>query len=376
MIKRMIIMLLACVLVLGGVFGFKMFGMKMMMQHMAAMGNPVQTVSTIKAVMQDWQAEIKAVGTLRAAKGADLAPEVAGVVENVFMESGQDVTEGTVLLQMRSADDYAKLQSLLASQRLAELTVQRDEKQLKAQAISQAIYDTDIASLENLKAQVEAQNALLTKKTISAPFAGRLGLRKVDVGQYLNAGTPIITLQQLDPIYLDFFVPQQTLAQIQLGQKIVARTDAAPDKTFEGEITAIEAKVDENTRNVEVRATFKNPDKTLRPGMFATATIANGTPQSFVTLPQTAITINPYGNIVYVVKEDGVDQAGKPKLSASTVFVQTGLTRGDQIAVTSGVQVGDEIVSAGQLKLHNGSLVTINNKIQPANDAAPVPTDK
>lgn len=376
MIKRMIIMLLLCGLVFGGVFGFKMFGMKMMMQHMAAMGNPVHTVSTATAKMDQWQQEIKAVGTLRAAKGSDLSPEVAGTVENVFMESGQDVTEGTVLMQMRSAEDYAKLQSLIANTRLAELTVDRDQKQLKVQAISQATYDADIANLESLKSQVEAQKALLEKKTMTAPFSGRLGIRKVDVGQYLSPGTPVITLQQLDPIYLDFFVPQQSLAQLQVGQKVIARSDAAPNKIFEGEITALESKIDEATRNIEVRATFKNPDKTLRPGMFASATIASGAPQSLVTLPQTAITFNPYGSTVFIVNEDGKDDKGNKKLAVKMAFVKTGLTRGDQIAILEGLKEGDEVVTAGQLKLHNGSLVTINNTLQPTNDANPTPVDK
>ncbi|MDD3181632.1 MAG: efflux RND transporter periplasmic adaptor subunit [Alphaproteobacteria bacterium] len=376
MIKRMIIMLFLCALVLGGLFGFKMYGKKMMMAHMAGMANPVHTVSTINAKPTDWQNEIKAVGTLRAAKGSDISAEVVGTVEHIFMESGQDVDEGTVLLQMRSADDYANLQALIAKTRLAQLTVDRDAKQLKVQAISQATYDTDIATLETLKAEVEAQKVLLEKKTVMAPFSGRLGLRKVDVGQYLAAGTPIVTLQQMDPIYLDFFVPQQDLSNINVGQKIMARTDAIAGQTFEGEITAIESKVDEATRNIQVRATFKNQDKTLRPGMFATATLAQGTPQRYLTLPQSAITFNPYGSTVYVVKKDGTDDKGRPVLKAMMAFVKTGLTRGDQIAILDGIKDGDEIVTAGQMKLQNGSLVTINNNVQPKNDAAPAPVDK
>lgn len=376
MIKRMIIMLLLCGIVFGGLFGFKMFGKKMMMQHMAAMGNPVHTVSTTKAGSSEWQSELRAVGTLRAAKGADISSEVAGAIENIFMESGQDVSEGTVLAQLRSADDYAKLQSLIASTRLAQLTVDRDEKLLKAQAISQATYDADAAALDNLKAQVEAQNALLEKKTISAPFSGRLGIRKVDVGQFVGAGTALVTLQQLDPIYLDFFVPQQSLGKLKVGQKIIAQTDALAGQTFEGEITALEAKVDEQTRNIEVRATFKNAEKILRPGMFATAIVSTGEPEKFLTLPQTAITYNPYGNTVYVVTQDGTDEEGKPQLVANSAFVKTGATRGDQIAILSGIKEGDEIVTAGQMKLQNGSKVTINNALQPSSSANPNPADK
>ena len=376
MIKRMIIMFVACAVVIGAVFAYKTFGHMMMMKYMGAMSNPTFTVSSIKASKQDWQQEIKAVGTLRAVMGADIASEVAGTVENIFMESGQDVEAGAVLLQLRSAEDFAKLQALIANTRLAEMTVQRDEKQIKLQAISQAVYDADRANLENLRAQMEAQKALLEKKTLTAPFSGRLGIRKVDVGQYLNPGLPVVTLQQLDPIYLDFFVPQQSLPLVKIGQKIVATTDAVQGQTFEGEITAIDAKVDEATRNISVRASFKNPEKTLRPGMFATATIASGEPQSLITLPQTAITFNPYGSTVYIIKPDGTDDKGQPKLVANMAFVETGLTRGDQIAILKGVAEGDEVVTAGQIKLRNGANVAINNSVVPKNDASPMPTDK
>lgn len=376
MVKRMIIMLVLCALVLGGVFGFKAFGMKMMMQYMAAAGNPPQTVSTTIAAKSDWQPELKAVGTIKAVKGADLSAEAQGLVENIFIESGQDVTEGTVLLQLRSADEVARLQSLEAQARLATLTVERDEKQLKVQAISQATYDADKAALESLQAQIAEQKATLQKKTLIAPFSGKLGIRKVDVGQYVGPETTIVTLQQLDAVYLDFFVPQQNLDQIQVGQKIQLQTDSYKGKTFDGEITAINPKVDEATRNVEVRATFVNPDKLLRPGMFATAVLSTGTKESHITLPQTAITFNPYGSTVYIVQKEGTDEQGKPKLIAKTSFVKTGATRGDQIAILDGIKEGDEIVTAGQHKLRNGSTIVINNVVQPSNDVNPLPQDK
>ncbi|MFA6280117.1 MAG: efflux RND transporter periplasmic adaptor subunit [Bdellovibrionales bacterium] len=374
--KRMAIMLVLCVLVLGGVFGFKLFGKSMMMKGMAAMSNPLQTVSTITATSLPWQSELKAVGTLRAAKGADLSPEIGGIVENTFMESGQDVDEGTVLFQLRSGDDIAKLQALVAQARLAELTVARDQALIKTQAISQATLETDMAGLENLKAQIEAQNVTLQKKTIVAPFSGRLGIRQVDVGQFVPAGTTMVTLQQLDPLFMDFFVPQQELARIQVGQKLAVSADAYKDRIFEGEIVAIGAKVDDKTRNIDVRASLKNPDKVLRPGMFASAALSTGAPQAFVTLPQTAITFNPYGSTVYIIKDGGVDEGGKPKKTATMTFVETGLTRGDQIAVLKGVAEGDEVVTAGQLKLRNGSSVIINNTVVPTNDENPAPKDR
>lgn len=371
MFKRMLIMLILVGLVLGGVFGFKAYGKKMMMQHMAAMSNPAQTVSTTKAVLTEWQNALKAVGTLRAVQGTDISSEVSGIVEAILVESGQDVEAGTLLVQLRSEEDKAQLEALKAKQQLAALTVERDEKQIKAKAISQATFDADLADLVNLTAQVAQQKAALDKKSVTAPFAGRLGIRKVDVGQYLNAGAAIIPLQQLDPIYLDFSLPQQDLPHIRVGQKIDVKTDVFPDKVFEGEISAIDSVIDEGTRNVSVRARLQNPDKSLRPGMFASVTIDVGAQVAYITLPQTAITFNPYGSTVFIVK----DLKGAEK-TVETAFVKTGWTRGDQIAVIEGLKEGDEIVTAGQMKLRNGSSVVVNNKVEPTNDPAPEPKDQ
>lgn len=376
MIKRMITMLVLCGLVFGGVVGFKLFGNKMMMAYFAQMGSAPQTISSTIAQKQDWQPSLKAVGTLRAAQGADLSTEMAGTVEHIFIESGQDVSEGTVLLQLDAKEEIAQLQALKAQERLAKITLDRDEKQLKVEAISQATYDADKAQLENLTAQVQAQQAMLEKKIVTAPFSGRLGIRKVDIGQFINAGQAVVTLQQLDPIYFDFFVPQQKIGQLKVGQKVTLTTESLKDKKIEGTVTAINAKVDATTRNIEVRATFKNQEKILRPGMFATANITLGTKENYLTLPQTAVTFNPYGNTVFVVHKDGKNKDGSPKLTVKTAFVETGLTRGDQVAILSGIKAGDEIVTAGQLKLRNGSVVTVNNKLQPKNDPNPMPKDQ
>lgn len=367
-------MLLLCAIVLGGVFGYKMFVGKMMAKYMAAAKNPPQTVSTAKAVINDWQATYKAVGTMRAVKGADLAPEVAGIVDTIKFESGDDVDQDAIVIHLRDADDEAKLRALKAAERLAQITLDRDEKQLKAQAVSQATVDTDRANLDAAKAQVDQQQAILDKKTIKAPFAGRIGIRNVDVGQYLNAGTNVVTLQQLDPIYIDFYLPQQALKDVRKGQKVALATDTWGDKTFDGEITAINAKVDPATRNVLIRAAFKNAEKQLLPGMFASASIAYGAAEKKLTVPQTAITFNPYGNTVYIV--DHAQEGGKDVLKAKQTFVKTGETRGDQIVIEDGLKQGDEVVSAGQVKLRNGSFLIVNNTIQPSNDENPKPQEQ
>jgi membrane fusion protein (multidrug efflux system) len=378
MTKRMAIMLLAVAVVLGGVFGFQAFKAVMIKKFMAAMSAPPQTVSATAAHSTSWQPTIEAVGSLRAVRGADLSLEVAGVVDSISFNSGDDVKEGDVLLKLRSEDDVAKLASLQATADLSQLTLERDLKQWKIQAVSQATIDTDRANLKNAQAQVEQQQAILNKKTLLAPFAGHLGIRAIDLGQYLGPGTTIVTLQALDPIYLDFFVPQQAIAEVRLGQTVTVRIDAFKEQTFSGEISAINPKIDINTRNVQVRATLKNPDHKLLPGMYATVAINTGAPQNYITLPQTAITYNPYGNTVYVVETKSAEVNGKPQQqTARQTFVTTGPTRGDQVAILKGVNEGDMIVTAGQIKLHNGSPVLIDNSISPSADAAPVlPADR
>jgi membrane fusion protein, multidrug efflux system len=376
MTKRMVIMLVAVGLVLGGIYGFQMFKAAMIKKFMAALASPTQTVSATKAAVSEWQPKIEAVGTLRAVKGADLSLEVAGVVDQISFNSGDDVAEGAQLLRLRADDDVAKLQSLEATAELNQITYDRDQKQFKMQAVSQATLDTDVANLKNAKAQVAQQQAILDKKFLRAPFAGHIGIRAVDLGQYLGAGTVIVTLQALDPIFLDFFVPQQAIDQVGLGQIVKVKVDAFKDRTFDGEISAVNPKIDQSSRNVQVRATLKNADRKLIPGMYATVDISTGAPQNLVTLPQTAITYNPYGNTVYVVDSKGEDKDGKPQLVARQTFVTVGPTRGDQVAILKGVNDGEMIVTAGQIKLHNGSSVLIDNTITPTADAAPVPVDR
>jgi len=376
MIKRMIVMLLLVGLVLGGVFGYKQFGSMMMMKAMASASNPAQTVTTTKANGSAWQDEIKAVGTFKAVKGTNVSSEAAGMVENIFVESGQDIEGGTLLVQLKSDEDQAQLNALESKLKLAQITLDRDDKQIKAKAISQATYDADKADFENLKAQVEQQKAALEKKTVLAPFAGRLGIRQVDQGQYLAAGTAMFALQQLDPIYIDFAVPQQDMSKLQVGQKIAISTDVAPGKPFEGEISALDATVDESTRNINVRATVKNPDKALLPGMFASVSIEVGQPIPYLTLPQTAITYNPYGNVVFITQKVTDPKPDAPAIEAHMVFVKTGLTRGDQVAILSGISEGDEVITSGQMKLRNGTPLVINNEVQPKNDQDPHPKDE
>ena len=376
MTKRMVIMLAAVAVVFGGIFGFQLFKAAMIKKFISAMGSPPQTVSAIKAGYSEWQSKVEAIGSLRAVLGSDLSLEVAGVVDTITFNSGDDVAQGKQLLKLRAGDDAARLESLQAMADLSEITYERDQKQFKMQAVSQATLDTDAANLKNAKAQVAQQQAILDKRILRAPFDGHLGVRVVDLGQYLSAGSVIVTLQALDPIFVDFFVPQQSVDQVRLGQTVTVKVDAFRDKTFTGEISALNPKVDTGSRNLQVRAVLQNPEHKLLPGMYATVDIAIGAPQNYITLPQTAISYNPYGDTVYVVDSKGTDANGKPQLIARQTFVTAGATRGDQVAVLKGIGEGDTVVTAGQIKLHNGSAILIDNSITPTADAAPVPINR
>ncbi len=371
MILRMFLMLMFLGALLGGVFGWRYHeGMKMM-EKMKAMGIPVQTVSTAKATEQTWQKTFEAVGTLRASQGVEVAAEVSGLVTAIDFKSGEKVAAGAPLVQLRTDDDIAKLNALESAAKLAQINYDRDEKQFKIQAVSRATVDTDKAVLESDTAQVKAQQAIIAEKSIAAPFAGTLGIRQIDLGQFISPGTPIVTLQALDTMYADFFLPQQALSAVKVGQAVVLKNDTWPDEKFTGTITALNMKVDASTRNVQVRARVPNADHKLLPGMYATVDINVGAPAQYITLPQTAITYNPYGDTVYLAEKskDG-------KLVARQQFVTVGDTRGDQVQILKGVKAGDTVVTSGQIKLHNGAPIKVNNSITPSNDAHPTPSEQ
>jgi membrane fusion protein (multidrug efflux system) len=363
-------MILAVAVVLGGIFGWQAFIGSMIKKGMRAGASAPVTVSTVTATATQWQSQMQAVGTLRAVRGADLSAQASGVVDAIDFDSGNEVPAGKVLLRLKPNDDFAKLQQLEAAAELAAQTYKRDQEQFAAQAISQATLDTDVSTLKSARAQMAAQQALIEEKIVKAPFAGRLGIRQVDLGQYLSAGAPVVTLQALDPILIDFYLPQQALKRIKVGDATAATIDTYPGVRFSGVIEAINSKVDNASRNIQVRASFHNADRQLVPGMYASVAVDAGNALSRVTVPQTAITYNPYGNTVYVVKHGGGHDTVEQR------FVTLGDTRGDQVAVERGVKEGDVVVSAGQMKLRNGSSVVINNSVQPTDEANPMPPNE
>jgi membrane fusion protein, multidrug efflux system len=373
------------VLVIGGTKGFSTY---QQFQAFASQPPPKHTVSALKAEYSDWKPEVAAVASLRAVQGADLSSEVDGVVDSIHFQSGEDVAAGKLLVQLRDADDVAHLAALEAAADLARTVYARDQRQLKAQAISQATLDADAANLKSAVAQAAQQRALVNKKAVRAPFAGHLGIRAVDPGQYLAAGTKMVTLQQLDPIYLDFSLPQQALGELATGEKVSASVDTFPGRQFEGTLSAIDPKIDPDTRNLSLRATIPNPDHKLLPGMYANVRVEAGASARYLTLPQTAVIFNPYGSTVFVIapkaaeakddksaKNGKSEQAGGADLVANQVFVTTGPTRGDQVAVLTGLKEGDLVVTSGQVKLNNGDYVVVDNTVQPTNDANPKPKE-
>lgn len=376
MIKPIVIMAIAVAVVLGAVFGWQRFVAGFGKQFMAAAASAPQTVSTTVAAAAEWQPYYQSTGTARAVRGADLSSQASGVVEQIAFDSGNEVPAGKVLLRLNPNDDYAKLQQLQAAAELADQTLKRDQEQFAAQAVSQAAVDTDLSTQKSAHAQVVAQQALIDEKIVKAPFAGRLGIRQVDLGQYLTAGTAIVTLQALDPILIDFYLPQQALSQVKIGQPVTAMIDTYPGQTFKGMVESVNSKVDAASRNVQVRASLPNADRRLVPGMFASVHIEYGDKRNPITLPQTAVTYNPYGDTVYVVEQNGVDEKGHPRLQVQQRFVKLGATRGDQIAVESGIKPGEVIVTAGQIKLRNGVPVAVNNDVLPANAVNPNPPNE
>jgi membrane fusion protein (multidrug efflux system) len=378
--KRMTIMLIVVGLLVGGLVGFNVFKGIMMQKYMGKGGLPPATVTAMKADYQVWQPQLNAVGTLRAVRGVDVTTEVAGLVRSIEFKAGDEVRAGQVLAQLNADSDVALLHSLEAAADLAATVYERDKAQLAAEVISKAQVDTDAGDLKSKRAQVAQQQAVVEKKTLRAPFAGKLGISIVNPGQYLNPADKLVTLQTLDPIYVDFNLPQQQLPQVSIGQALTLTTDTYPGVAFVGKINAINTKIDINTRNVQVEATMPNAKRQLLPGMFASVRVNSGDENRYLTLPQTAITFNPYGNTVFVVKssdkKEDKDEKGNAKLLAQQVFVTTGPTRGDQVAILKGIEAGTQVVTSGQVKLKNGTPLIIDNKVQPSNSPDPKPQEQ
>lgn len=376
------VVLIALVAVIGG-FAYFQFVMKpeMIRGMIAGGGQPPVTVTAEEARLETWQPKLPAIGTLVAIRGIEVAPEVGGVVREVHFDSGQDVEAGALLVSLEDSVEQADLKSGMAELKRTNLDLERQRELLTRGNTSKASYDAALAARDTAAGAVERTRAVIDQKRIEAPFAGRLGIGKVDPGQFVSPGEAMVTLQQLDPIFADFPLPEQSLALLKVGQEVEVSVDAFPDTQFIGQIAAIDAKVDQETRNILLRARIDNPDRRLLPGMFADIAVLAGQPKEVVTVPRTAVTYSLYGDSVYVAQREAppvaeaapkaaggaaaaqpVQQAQQPpRQVAERRFVRTGETRGDRVAILEGVAAGDLVVSSGQLKLQPGADILVDN---------------
>ena len=367
--KRILGMVFGVILVVGAIAGWKYITVRAMIQKMSAMNPAPVVASSLKAPEEIWQRRLHAVGSFAAVQGVTLMNELDGTVVGIAFEAGAPVSKGDLLVQLDLSTEQAQLVSAEAAYDLSRINLQRAQELQTQNTNSQSDLDTAAAQARQATGSIDLIHTVMAKKTIRAPFAGRLGIRQISLGQFIKGGTAIVSLQALDPLYLNFSLPQQQVVDLKVDQVVRVTVDAYPGTVFEGTINAINSKVDDTNRNVQVQATLANADERIKPGMFASVDVVLPHQDKFVTLPQTAISYNPYGNSVYIVESKAGPDG--PVLTVRQQFVELGDRRGDQVAVIKGVKSGEEVVTTGQLKLRNGSAVQINNTVNPANSPVP-----
>ncbi len=374
MAKRMILMLGVVLAVIGALGFMKFKQVETAIQVGASYQPPPEAVTSIVAQREQWSASMGVIGTMEAVHGVTVSADLPGVVEKILFESGQSVHAGDILVVLDTRQERAQLASLEAQSELARVNFGREKQLVDAGVISRLEFDQATAQQKATEANVAEIRATIERKTIRAPFSGILGIRKVNLGQYLSAGSAVVPLQSLNPIYVNFGVPQQSVREVRVGGNLHVTSENVAGQVFTGKVTALDSVVDETTRNIQVQATLANPEGKLRPGMFVQVDVGLGANRSVITLPASAINYAPYGNSVFVIT-DLKDPKGKTYRGVRQQFVKVEGSRGDQVAVISGVNPGDEVVTSGVFKLRNGAAVTVNNKVQPGNNPAPKPED-
>jgi len=372
MAKRMFVMLTVTLLFVAGLGFVKFKQIQTAIAQGAAFQPPPEAVTTVIAEQARWPSTLNAIGTMAPVRGVTVSADLAGIVDEILFESGQSVQEGQVLVVLDTRQEQAQMAAAEAQRVLTRLNFNRMQELLDQKVVSKAEYDSATAESRQAEARVGEIRAAIERKTIRAPFTGILGIRQVNKGQYLAGGDPVVPLQALNPIYVNFGVPQQAIGQVHVGGGVHITTENLATVAFEGRIIAIDSVVDETTRNIRVQATLANPDGKLRPGMFVQTQMALGADQRVVALPASAVSYAPYGDSVFVVA-DMKDDKGHAYRGVRQQFVKLGPARGDQIAVLSGVSAGDEVVTSGVFKLRNGAAVQINNTVKPGNNPAARP---
>ncbi|CAM3644077.1 efflux RND transporter periplasmic adaptor subunit [Parendozoicomonas haliclonae] len=353
MLKKMLLMLTVTGVLFGAVFGVYFMMMQGMSQGMASYVPPPTAVKAADATQESWHPYLSSIGTLTARQGVDIRSEVSGIIKELNFRSGQDITEGQLLITLDDDVERANLKSFQARKKLAQLTWERDKSLLAQKAISRTQFDQSTATLDEAAAAVEQTLAVLDNKKITAPFSGRIGISRAEAGDYIRDGDKLATLQNIDELYLDFNMPEQDYPKLFIGQTVNFTVQAYPDQVFTAKVDAINAKVDSSTRNIEVRALMDNRDRLLVPGMFADLQVLAEKPVDVITLPETAITYTLYGDSVYVIRGDA------EQLSVELVQIETGDIQGNRVAILSGLEGNEQVVDGGQLKLYNGASVAI-----------------
>ena len=369
-------MLLAMFLLIAALACYKVIMIKAAIAKYASFGPPPAAVTSSIAKAQSWQPVLSVVGSMRAVNGVLVSTDLAGIVAQIAFESGREVKKGDLLVKLDTRQEEAELNAAQARRELARISLQRESDLIAKKAVAQSDYDSAESEFRQADAAVEESQALIARKTIVAPFDGLAGIRQVDLGQYLNVGSTIAPLQSIDPIYVELSIPQQDLPQVAVGKKLRVRADGLEGREFVGDVTAIDSKIDETTRNITVQGTVQNPDHALRPGMYVNVDVLLPEQEGVVAIPSSAINYAPYGDSVFIVK-DSTTPGADGKLGKEVVqqFVKLGASRGDLVAVLSGVKPGDEVVTSGVFKLRSHAPVMINNSVQPGDNPNPNPPD-
>ena len=375
MAKRMILMVVVMIAIIAGLGFVKFKQFQAMAEQFAAMQPPPDAVTTIVATAEEWPATLNAIGTVAAVQGVTVSADLPGVVDRIAFDSGKSVQKGDVLVQLDTRQEQAQLAGAESQLQLARVNHERMKGLVQQDAVSRAEYDTAAAAQQQAEARLSEIRATIDRKTIRAPFSGALGIRQVNLGQYLTNGAPIVPLQSLDPIYVNFAVPQQDGGRMRIGRTVHISSNEPGGGDFSGRISALDSVIDPTTRNVQVQATLPNPSAKLRPGMFVQAQVILGAAQKVIALPASSINYAPYGDSVFIVG-DMKNERGQPYRGVRQQVVKLGAARGDQIAVLSGIKPGEEVVTSGVFKLRNGAPIQVNNNVQPANSATPTTEDK
>jgi len=374
MAKKFIIMIAAVLFVLIALGFIKYQQIQAAMAMGAKFAPPPPAVATYAVVESEWQPVLASIGTVEAVQGVTVSTDLPGIVEKISFESGSNVKKGDVLVKLDTRQEDAQLNAIRARMDLARANFQRIADLLKKRVASQSDYDSTVAEFKQAEAAVKEVEALIDRKTIRAPFDGILGIRKVNLGQYLKSGDEVVSLQSLDPIFVNFSTPQQNLSDLVDGRLVRVRADGLPGESFEGKISAIDPDVDKATRNLQVQATLPNPQDKLRSGMFVEVEVLLPKNGKVIAVPASAVDYAPYGNSIYVVGEL-TDKNGKTYTGVTQKFIKLGDARGDLVEIRSGVNVGDQVVSGGSFKLRNEEEVTVNNDIQVGANPSPTPED-